>query len=164
MEKQENNHDGAFGYQLLLDLYGCKEGVCDDLTLCYHFLDEIVGTLGMEKQAPPNIFRSDEARFPDKAGLSGWVPLIESSVVIHTLTPKNFISIDIYCCRNFDVEIAKQECRKFFSPGRIDGQFIERGMDYYKIDTSYHTIVVDGGMEAPPEIIINEKPRKAALK
>ena len=41
----------------------------------------------MEKQAPPSIFRSDATRFPDKAGLSGWVPLIESSIVIHTLDP-----------------------------------------------------------------------------
>ena len=31
----------VFGYQLLLDLYGCKQGVCDDLALCYQFLDEI---------------------------------------------------------------------------------------------------------------------------
>ena len=62
----------VFGYELLLDLYDCKAGVCDDLTLCYNFLDEVVGFLGMEKQAPPSIFRSDATRFPDKAGLSGW--------------------------------------------------------------------------------------------
>jgi len=92
----------VFGYELLVDLYDCKAGVCDDLTLCYNFLDEIVGFLGMEKQAPPSIFRSDATRFPDKAGLSGWVPLIESSIVIHTLSPKDFITVDIYCCRAFD--------------------------------------------------------------
>jgi len=31
--------DNAFGYELLLDLYDCKPGVCDDLALCYKFLD-----------------------------------------------------------------------------------------------------------------------------
>ena len=107
MSNQKSGQDQVFGYQLLLDLYGCKEGVCDDLSLCYQFLDEIVEELGMEKQAPPNIFRSDETRFPDKAGLSGWVPLIESSTVIHTLSPKNFMTIDIYCCKNFDLQKAK---------------------------------------------------------
>src|SRR3989304_10464434 len=66
---KQNMTNPVFGYQLLLDLYDCKEGVCDDLQLCYNFLDEIVGHLGMEKQTPPNIFRSDEVRFPDKAGL-----------------------------------------------------------------------------------------------
>lgn len=122
----------AFGFQLLLDLYDCRPGVCDDLTLCYQFLDEVVGYLGMEKQAPPNIFRTPDLRFPDKAGLSGWVPLVESSVVIHTLSPKNFISVDIYCCRKFDAEKAKLFVEKFFSPKRMDGQFLRRGIDYHK--------------------------------
>ena len=122
----------VFGYQLILDLYDCKVGVCDDLNLCYKFLDEIVGHLGMEKQAPPNIFRSDAVKFPDKAGLSGWAPLIESSIVIHTLTLKNFISLDIYCCKEFDTKKAKEFVKKFFAPKRIDERFLERGIDYYK--------------------------------
>ncbi len=147
----------AFGFQLLLDLYGCKKGVCDDLTLCYNFLDQIVGYLGMEKQSPPNIFRSDEVRFPDKAGLSGWVPLIESSIVIHTLTPKDFISIDIYCCRAFDVEKAKAFCRKFFAPTKMDVQYIERGLDYYKTDSNYHTLTVKKNNKKAAEVILNKK-------
>jgi S-adenosylmethionine decarboxylase len=121
-----------FGYELLLDLYDCTPGACDDLSLCYKFLDEIVPFLGMEKQAPPSIFFTDGQRFPDKAGLSGWAPLVESSIVIHTLTPKNYISVDIYCCREFDVEKAKGFCQSFFSPRRMDDQFILRGVDYYK--------------------------------
>ena len=122
----------VFGYELLLDLYGCKPGVCDDLTVCYNFLDEIVGFLGMEKQAPPSIFRSDATRFPDKAGLSGWVPLIESSIVIHTLTPKDFITVDIYCCRSFDRKKAEEFCKRFFTPKKVQAQFVERGLSYYQ--------------------------------
>ena len=80
-----------FGYLMTIDLYGCKEGVCDNISLCYKFLDEIVTELGMKKQAPPFIFKSDEVLYPDKAGLSGWVPLIESGVQMHTLTPKNVL-------------------------------------------------------------------------
>lgn len=122
----------AFGYELLLDLYDCKPGACDDLALCYKFLDEIVEYLGMQKQAPPNIFYTDGKRFPDKAGLSGWAPLVDSSIVIHTLSPKNFISIDIYCCNKFDIDKAKAFVRRFFSPKRMDEQYVLRGMDYYK--------------------------------
>lgn len=121
----------VFGYELLLDLYKCKPGSCDDLKLCYDFLDTIVPFLGMEKQSPPSIFISDATRFPDKAGLSGWVPLIESSVVIHTLTVENFITIDIYCCREFDTQKAINFCKEFFAPEKIESQFIERGKSYY---------------------------------
>lgn len=147
----------VFGYQLLLDLYGCQEGTCDDLSLCYQFLDEIVDDLGMEKQSPPSIFRSDATRFPDKAGLSGWAPLIESSIVIHTLTPKNYISIDVYCCKAFDLEMAKKVCQRFFSPKKIDTQYIERGLDYYKTDTNYHTMTVDHMQDPKPNVVINKK-------
>lgn len=122
----------AFGYELLLDLYDCNPGACDDLSLCYKFLDEIVEYLGMRKQAPPNIFYTDGKLFPDKAGLSGWAPLVDSSIVIHTLSPKNFISIDIYCCNKFDIDKAKAFVRQFFSPKRMDEQYVLRGIDYYK--------------------------------
>jgi len=121
----------AFGYELLLDLYDCKEGICDDLGLCYQFLDTIVTDLGMEKQSPPSIFFTDAKRFPDKAGLSGWVPLVESSVVIHTLSLKNFITIDVYCCRDFDECKAIDFCKQYFSPGRVETQFLYRGVNYY---------------------------------
>lgn len=122
----------AFGFELLLDLYNCKKGACDDLALCYRFLDDCVAYLGMEKQAPPSIFFTDASRFPDKAGLSGWVPLVESSIVIHTLSVKDYISIDVYCCREFDIDKAKDFARKFFSPERMDAQYVLRGLDYYK--------------------------------
>ncbi len=156
MSNQNNGQNQVFGYQLLLDLYGCKEGVCDDLNLCYQFLDEIVEELGMEKQAPPNIFRSDKVRFPDKAGLSGWVPLIESSTVIHTLSPKSFITIDIYCCKNFDLQKAKDVCARFFAPAKVDEQYIERGAEYYRSDSNYHTVTVTGAADSP-EVILNKK-------
>ncbi|MBF0522129.1 MAG: S-adenosylmethionine decarboxylase [Candidatus Omnitrophica bacterium] len=130
--KKHTKKPEPFGFQMLLDVYGCKDGVCDDLSLCYKFLDDIVDALGMEKQSPPSIFRSDASRFPDKAGLSGWAPLIESSIVIHTLTPKNFISVDVYCCKRFDLDIPRQMCQSFFRPQKIDQQYFERGFDYYK--------------------------------
>jgi len=157
MASENKSSSKAFGFQLLLDLYNCRPGVCDDIALCYQFLDEVVESLGMAKQAPPNIFRSPVDQFPDKAGLSGWAPLIESSVVIHTLSLTNFISIDIYCCKAFDVEFAKDFCRKFFSPERMDEQYIERGVDYYRTETNYHSLSVDKTDAPNPQITLTGK-------
>ena len=164
MSKTEKPGSSAFGYQLLLDLYNCKTGVCDDLSHCYKFLDEIVPALGMEKQSPPSIFFSDATRFPDKAGLSGWVPLIESSIVIHTLSVKNYISIDIYCCRCFDVQKAREFCAKFFTPKTIEEQYIERGINYYKNDSSYHTVTVKKDSKSPQITITKKEPQLAGVK
>ena len=120
-----------FGYQLLLDLYDCKKGACDDLGLCYEFLEQIVNALKVEPQSPPYIFRTDGKRFPDKAGLSGWIPLVESGIQLHTLTVKDFISIDVYSCRQFELEPVITFAKRYFSPQRVVHQFVERGLDYY---------------------------------
>ncbi len=128
----KGNRPAPFGFQLLLDLYECKQGACDDLGLCYEFLEQIVEALKVQPQSPPFIFRTDGKRFPDKAGLSGWIPLVESGVQLHTLTVKDFISIDVYSCQAFEVEPIMAFVRAFFAPKRMDHQFIERGTDYYK--------------------------------
>ncbi len=143
--KAPKKSDHVFGFQLLLDFYGCKPGVCNDLDLCYDFLDDIVDDLGMKKQAPPDVFRSDQELYPEKAGLSGWVPLIESSVVIHTLSKKRFITIDIYSCRPFDPKQAEKFCKLYFFPTKIEHQFVERGRNYFRIDTKYHKLTVSKG-------------------
>jgi S-adenosylmethionine/arginine decarboxylase-like enzyme len=122
-----------FGYLCTLDLYGCKPGLCDDLGLCYEFLEKLVDKLCMNKQAPPFIFRSDAARYPDKAGLSGWVPLIQSGIQIHTLIPKNFISIDVYSCGHFSTEDIKEFCQDFFECKEVEMHYIERGVNYNQV-------------------------------
>lgn len=119
-----------FGYLLTLDLYDCAPGVSDDITLCYNFLEDLVAELKMTQQSPPYIFRSDGKKYPDKAGLSGWVPLIESGVQIHTLVPKNFISIDVYSCRKFEIDNLKKFVEKYFHPREVEMNFIERGLKY----------------------------------
>jgi S-adenosylmethionine decarboxylase len=121
----------AYGFQLLLDLYGCKG--CDDLELCYRFLDEIVAHLGVRKQAPPSIFRTDASLTPKHEGLTGWVPLIESSVVIHTHVPDKFISIDLYSCKPFNYVHAIGFCKQFFKPEKVHSQEVTRGVILWDI-------------------------------
>jgi S-adenosylmethionine decarboxylase len=122
----------VFGYELLLDCYDCKPEVCGELEHCYSYLNNMVDFIGMKKQSPPSIFRTDRKSFPDKAGLSGWVPLADSSIVIHTLTKKNFISIDIYSCKPYSQEKAIAFTRKYFAPKKMDKQFILRGKHYFE--------------------------------
>ena len=119
-----------FGHELLVDCYECKEGVCDDLSYCYEFLDKIVPFIEMEKQGEPAVFRTDAKKFPGKDGLSGWVPLAESSIVIHTMSLHKYISIDVYSCKAFDHSKVVQFVKKFFAPKKIDTQYVERGKEY----------------------------------
>jgi S-adenosylmethionine/arginine decarboxylase-like enzyme len=115
-----------FGFMLALDCYGCKESVLHDTGRIYAFLEMLVTALHMTKQAPPYVFLSPP-EYLDKQGISGWVPLIESGIQIHTLSLKRFVSIDIYCCHRFDATTAIACTRLFFEPEDIDSQLMVRG-------------------------------------
>jgi S-adenosylmethionine decarboxylase len=152
IETNFDKGDHVFGYQLLLDFYNCKKGVCDDMELCYDFLDKVVEHIGMNRMAPPQILRGDAKKYPEKGpGLSGWIPLIESSAVIHTLSKKDFISIDVYSCKYFEVQKTLDFARQYFKPKVIEYQTIERGIDYYRVHTKHHS------MTASDDIIDIEK-------
>jgi S-adenosylmethionine/arginine decarboxylase-like enzyme len=120
----------AFGQSLHLDLFGVEPALCDDLNLGYQTLDELAAFLGMHKQSPPFIFRSPAAQFPDKAGLSGWVPLIESGISLHTLIPAGFVTVDIYTCGELDIEKTTTFVTTRFRPVRIERHHLMRGVGY----------------------------------
>src|SRR3989338_1089994 len=119
MKKKE-----VFGYELLLDCYGCKPMLCSNISHCYNFLDKLVEYIGMKKQEEPTVFRTDRKLFPGKDGLSGWVPLATSSIVIHTLSKHDFISIDVYSCKKFSNKKVVEFVKKWFNPKKIEKQFL----------------------------------------
>ena len=123
----------VFGYQLLLDLYGVDPLQCDSVQEGYNFLDKIVDVLEMQKQTPPSVFVSPK-EFPEKAGLSGWCPLIESHVAVHTITPKGYVSVDVYSCKKFNPEKIEQWVKDYWKATVVDSQFIKRGFNYFSIE------------------------------
>lgn len=125
----QGNKKKSFGQELLVDLYRCVPKLVGSLDFNYKFLEDLVDLLEMKKQAPPYLFVSPP-EYLDKAGLSGWVPLIESGIQLHTLTDKNFVSIDIYSCREIDKKQVLQFCQKRYKPKKIESQFILRGINY----------------------------------
>ena len=120
----------AFGQSLHVDLYGVNAQVCDDLSLGYDLLEDLALYLKMHKQSPPFIFRSPEDKFPDKAGLSGWIPLIESGISLHTLTAHEFVTIDIYTCGHLDAPQAVQFLVERLLPTRHESHLLIRGVDF----------------------------------
>jgi S-adenosylmethionine/arginine decarboxylase-like enzyme len=129
--EQENPTTPPFGQSLHIDLYGVSKEICDDLSLCYQILDDLADFLDMHKQSPPFIFRSPDKEFPEKAGLSGWVPLIESGISIHTLIVKEFVSIDIYTCGDLDIEKTIQWLCNLLNTQSYENQHLIRGVNYY---------------------------------
>ncbi len=123
-----------FGRSLHLDLYGIPEGVCDDLQLFYDILEELPKVLGMSIQAPPYIFRlNNDSPWPDKAGLTGFVPLVESGISVHTLTPKNFCTFDVYTCGELGVDKVLEYLTMQLQPTDMEFKVLERGLKYDQV-------------------------------
>jgi S-adenosylmethionine decarboxylase len=120
----------AFGFHFMLDCYQCNPEHLDNIDACYRFLDELVEIAGATKQTQPYVFRTPEG-FAGKEGLSGWVPLVESGISIHTLTVSRFVSLDVYSCKEFSRPNIEEFTRQFFEPTEIEQQFLLRGQKYF---------------------------------
>ena len=119
----------AFGFHLMLDCYNCAPDKLDSIDACYDFLEQLVEEIGAEKQTQPYVFRTPE-HFKGKEGLSGWVPIVESGISIHTLTGSRFVSLDVYSCRPFANDKIEAFTQRFFAPEEIDLNFVLRGKKY----------------------------------
>ena len=127
--------DKPFGYSLYLDAHGCTPAKkLDSIDVAYDFLNDLLEKIGMSKQSEPNVVRTDGKKYPDKAGLSASVFLVESGIMLHTIsTKKSFISLDVYSCKKFDKELVKKLLNKTYHPKVITNeQFFERGTEYMK--------------------------------
>jgi len=123
-----------FGYSYLLDMTNCLPGVADDMELTYRFLEELVDRLGMTRMSQPFVIHgpthNGKELFPAKAGVSGWVPLIESGIQIHSLEPSHFITLDVYSCREFEPLTVFSFARDMFGFTEHEAHWLVRGNKY----------------------------------
>lgn len=127
-----------FGYSYYLDMYDCRIGAADDLELHYRFLERVVDRIGMTRMSQPIVIHGPtnhgKELYPDKTGVSGWVPLIESGIQIHSIEPKRFITLDVYSCNKFEPSVIREYAWECFGFGGVEEHFFVRGMGYGDIE------------------------------
>jgi S-adenosylmethionine decarboxylase len=121
----------GFGPHLMLDGYGCEQGKLEDLEHIYQILDDLPGQIGMTKIMPPYVFKYTGVR-PENWGVSGFVLIAESHISIHTFPEKQYLSLDILSCKNFDVAQAIEYARKKFGISKIERNLLDRGVEFPK--------------------------------
>ena len=118
-----------FGPHLILEAYGCSKEKLADMGLMSQTLDAYPAQLDMTKIMPPYVF-TYKGTVPDDWGVSGIVLIAESHISIHTFPDKGFATLDIFSCRDFDVEAAVEYFSSIYQPERFDKQVLMRGREF----------------------------------
>jgi S-adenosylmethionine decarboxylase len=118
-----------FGPHLILEAYGCPKTNLADLNMVSEVLDQYPAQLDMTKIMPPYVF-TYRGTVEDDWGVSGVVLIAESHISIHTFPDKGFVTLDIFSCREFDVEAAVAYFCGIFKPESYDKQLLMRGREF----------------------------------
>lgn len=121
-----------FGPHLLMEAYGAPKEKLSDIGLISNLLDIYPEKLAMHKIMPPYVFRYDGGEVKEDWGISGVVLIAESHIALHTFPEKEFFTLDIFSCKDFDVRSAVDIALDLLQPVHFDETVVTRGREFPK--------------------------------
>jgi len=121
----------GFGLHLTLDGYGCNSKKLKDIELLYSVLDSLPDRINMTKITKPFTIEYVGKKKEDW-GLSGFILIAESHISIHTFPDKQYISADIFSCKEFNVNKALDYLIKMFGIQKHEKNISNRGLEFPK--------------------------------
>ncbi len=114
---------------LIIDGHGCDEAQLSDPEHVRSFLNEYPASISMTKIIDPSvhIYRGPK---PEDWGVSGFVIIAESHISIHTFPARGYINIDVFSCKEFDVDQALEEVGQRFAMGSARHWVLDRGLEH----------------------------------
>lgn len=117
----------GYGPHLTYDGYGADEARLADLRWVFDFLSELPSKIGMQKLTQPYVLHYDGGDEPNDYGVSGTVIIATSHISIHTYPHDQTFFLDVFSCKEFDVEKTLSFVRKAFGAKREDVHVVVRG-------------------------------------
>lgn len=122
-----------FGPHLMLDCYECNEKKLRDLKLVLKFLNDLPDLIGMQKISEPYaVSYSGNTKTFDKGGVSAVVIIAESHISIHTFPSHNYMNVDIFSCKHFDIDKTIGFIVKTFEVKKFEKKVLNRGLEFPK--------------------------------
>ena len=118
-----------FGPHLTLDLNKCNIDKLSDYRFIFNLLNELPEKIGMTKITQPYVFPYN-GLVPEDSGITGVVIIAESHISIHTFEQKSYVFIDLFSCKDFDVEFAKNYFINAFESEDVEINVIQRGIRF----------------------------------
>jgi S-adenosylmethionine decarboxylase len=120
----------VFGLHFMLDMYKCDPDLLDDANYLYKVLDDLPNQINMKKMIKPYLVTTPGNGKKDPGGWSGFVMIEESHISLHTFVKREFVTIDVYSCRQFDTEKTLLFFKDRFKSDDVELYVQKRGMKY----------------------------------
>ncbi|MBU0952992.1 MAG: adenosylmethionine decarboxylase [Nanoarchaeota archaeon] len=120
-----------FGPHLMIDASKCNQETLRDQDLVRRVLRELPEQLGMTIIYPPTVVEWTD-KWATVPGYSGFVMIAESHISIHTFPDNDYVFMDIFSCRPFDIETAKKYLLAAFDAKQATVSLAKRGQGFVK--------------------------------
>ncbi len=119
----------------MIDGYGGSEEKLNDQARVLSALNELPTQLEMNQLSNAEVYFAPANHAKDPGGWSGFVVIAESHISIHTFPNKQFVSIDVYTCRNgLNIEQVKDYFKEKFELKELEVNFVKRGLKYSELE------------------------------
>jgi S-adenosylmethionine/arginine decarboxylase-like enzyme len=107
-----------FGLHLILDLAECDPIAVRDGEVLKRLVLGLCEAIGMEPYGPPwaERFALDN---PKAAGYTVMQPITTSLISLHASESRDSVCLDVFSCRDFDVEMATEYAVKALGAGKV---------------------------------------------
>ena len=110
----------------MLDCNGCV-GITDADNI-RAFVKKLVPAIDMVAVGEPWIERT-AIGIPDKEGFSMYQLIVTSNISAHFIDEAKHIYLDVFSCKEFDIDTVKAVVTNYFNPTKIKVNFVKRNAD-----------------------------------
>lgn len=129
-QKHDFANSQVYGFELVLDLHGCKTELFNRDYINKFFTDlcELIEMEKCEVHFWDDLGVPEEERqtLPHTKGTSAVCFILTSTIVIHTLDILGTVYLNIFSCKLFDPDVATEFTSKRFKAATCKKTFIER--------------------------------------
>ena len=118
-----------FGPHITLDLKGCPKETLSNYNLPFNYLKNLPELIHMTPITQPYVFPYS-GLVPEDNGITGIVIIAESHISVHSFEEKGYCFIDIFSCKDMDVERAIEITLDMFKPESYEVNIVKRGKDF----------------------------------
>jgi len=114
-----------WGYHLTLDCHDCDRPSIKNEEHVKEFIQELMKRIDMKPIGDTRV-EYTAAEFPDKAGLTAVQIIVTSTIVAHFIDSTGDLYLDVFSCKQFDIETVVNTVDEYFKPSNTRVNFLTR--------------------------------------